>query len=285
MKCLLSFFLFTFLSFIVNAQNPQLHIEGHIRSDSLAGNLNRVLVADPQGNISAEMADTMKLRVIQLIDDNGEVRLEMDANKGHFQMLDNDSVFHEIKVLSPPTMKQRISETESRVTTSDPLLIGVIKDQLNDETNPSVETQEVLDIINMGNIVSVEFAATNNDIEDLEDDIFATDGFVGSFFLQNADGVYLHISFSNTGDFEGNRNQNLQVRELGLSVFNGDPFADVDPFEKLNSIATAEAVQSPMGFGFSGTTDSGEEVQFNNGLFAQGNNPFEAGLEFQNCKC
>ena len=116
-----------FLTLSLNAQNgnigigtdnPQskLHVAGDIQVEDLAGNGERTLIATPEGKLKAannseptpSNADTLRAKYIELKDATGASRFILDANTGEFQMIDNDTVWYELKVNENTPLKESI---------------------------------------------------------------------------------------------------------------------------------------------------------------------------------
>ena len=115
----------------IGTENPnaKLHVAGDMQVDDLAGEGDRNLVVDKQGKLKAvtnttpnpSNEDTIRAKFIELIDDEGDTRFIFNAHTGEFQMLDNDTLWYELEVNSPPNETIRLDNgngVESQTTSN-----------------------------------------------------------------------------------------------------------------------------------------------------------------------
>ena len=110
----------------IGTTTPQakLHVAGDLQVEDLSGNGERTLVATPEGKLKAvtnsepnpSNADTLRAQFIELIDEEGDTKFILNAHTGEFQMMDNDTIWYEMEVNSPPNENTLLNNNEGIFT-------------------------------------------------------------------------------------------------------------------------------------------------------------------------
>lgn len=153
----------------IGTTDPQakLHVAGDIQVDELSGNGDRTLVATPDGKLKAvansepnpSIGDTIRAKFIELVDDEGDTKFIFNAHTGEFQMMDEDTVWYEIEVKSPPKIKIRTEKGEiiSSSEESDIEAFKEVFEVLLEAAEESVpNAAEIKDVISNGEIERIE---------------------------------------------------------------------------------------------------------------------------------
>jgi hypothetical protein len=127
MKNLISLFYLFFIPFFLSAQignigigkkNPEekLHVAGNVKVDSLAGQGDRLIIADQSGVLRTINPD----EALIFKDASGDVRIIFDPSRGIMEMLHNDTVHFSIQVdenIEPGLARNTRDEQSPNVTT------------------------------------------------------------------------------------------------------------------------------------------------------------------------
>ncbi len=152
----------------IGTTTPQakLHIAGDLQVEDLAGQGERTVIATPEGKLKAvtntepnpSNTDTLNAQFIELTDGAGNTRFIFNAHTGQFQMMDNDTVWYEIEVNSPPTLTQLLLK-EVRVASSkqEDIDVAVARGIAEIESFKFLSnSDEALDLLQNGTVTAID---------------------------------------------------------------------------------------------------------------------------------
>ena len=277
----LSLFSLILLSILVHGQVPGLDIDGSIQSTELSGVGKRVVVSDENGQLQiGSTSDTLKVGVIQLLDMDGDVRIELNAHEGQFNMMDDDTVFYQVSVQSPPRIIQDHGNGYVTAQISDPTVIEVVRQQLlTNILNAFPMELNVLSDLSIAQNVELIVEIENSDLGLLDIGMPTQNEIKGTLKYLDINGQLQVLNFENTGD-QGSgafTNTLLDNKTKNMSFFLiGVDTNAVPTFPLAGEINHAR--DGTLGSNFVFQPDVNESFGFNNGMIQNQSGDFNVGV-------
>ena len=198
----------------------KLHIAGDIKIDSLIGASERNVTVGPDGKLRSVPfgQEEFPRSKLELTDDNGDVRMRFDANRGTFEMLDDGETFYSVAVQSPPGITERGAEITNMVITDDETMLEVMSilsiDMVsdNDDAITTALYNRMMICIGNGTLSRIFLQLPNNQINNLENGEDFGRPYQGTVWFKDGQGKLHRMEFAVSENDDRTDNTDITIK-------------------------------------------------------------------------